>query len=79
MAPSWKSDFAEITVPYIQKLGEHQTLVILQRVWNKQVFNKDYIKSDIIDVDIFSAKYPISFDGKVRNTKLEIAEIQSSI
>ena len=79
LRPQWKSDFVDITVPYNEKLGNYQTLVILERVWNIDLFENDYMRSDIADIDIYSSQYPIAINGKSKNTKVEISDLQSSI
>jgi hypothetical protein len=79
LRPQWKSDFIDITVPYNEKLGNYQTLIILERVWNIDLFENDYMRSDIVDIDIYSSQYPIAINGKSKNTKVEISDLQSSI
>jgi hypothetical protein len=69
----------EITVPYNDNLQNFQTIVILERVWNRELFNKDYMKSDIVDVDVYSSKYPISFDGKVYVDRIDMNSLKNSI
>lgn len=51
----------------------------MQRVWNKKLFNKDYIRNDVVDVDIYSSAFPISYNGKVSNTRLDIKNLQNAI
>jgi hypothetical protein len=79
LRPQWKSDFVDITVPYNEMLGNYQTLVILERVWNIDLFENAYMRSDIVDIDIYSSQYPISINGKSKNTKVEVSDLQSSI
>lgn len=43
------------------------------------MFNKDYIRNDVVDVDIYSSPYPISYNGKVSNTRLDIKNLQNAI
>jgi hypothetical protein len=79
LIPMWKSDFVEISVPYNELFGSFKTIIILERLWNHKLFKNDYIKSDIVDVDIYSSEYPIAFNGKVSNTKVDIKELKSAI
>ena len=37
------------------------------------------MRSDIVDIDIFSSQYPIAINGKSKNTKVEVSDLQSSI
>ena len=77
--PQWKSDYVDITIPYNEQLGNYETLVILERVWNIDLFKNDFMRSDIVDIDIYSSQYPLAINGKSKNTKIEISDLQSSI
>ncbi len=64
--PWEQNKLLRITIPYNKIFEESKYLIFINRLWNANHFsNSTFVKSDIVDIDVYLTTLPISYTGRV--------------
>lgn len=61
----WKNRRVSVTIPNNEVYGSKPNLIIIQSIFNNDIFGTYNVESDIVKIELYSALHPISYNGKV--------------
>jgi hypothetical protein len=66
---SWDNQLVAISIPFNALFDRYETLVHVESVWRP---TSNSLLSNEVEVDLYSSRYPISFDGFVQVEKIDV-------
>jgi hypothetical protein len=61
----WKNRRVSVTIPVNEVYGSKPNLIIIQSIFNNDIFGTYNVESDIVKIELYSGLHPISYNGKV--------------
>jgi hypothetical protein len=68
----WKNRKVSVVIPNNEVYANKENLIVIQSVFNNDVFATYNVESDIINIELYSALYPISYNGKVEASQISV-------
>ena len=68
----WKNRKVSVIIPKNEVYASKDNLIIIQSVFNNDVFGTYDVESDIVKIELYSALYPISYNGKIEANLISV-------
>ena len=68
----WKKNKVSVLIPINDVYSSKPNLVIIESVFNNEIFGTSDVGSDIVNIELYSAFNPISYNGKIEGGLINV-------